>query len=1577
MKSFPVEKDNSAKNDSFKEHLKGNSPTTSAEISLYRKQPVYERHAGVSSQDEGSGEGSDCTPSSKPNLEVFKSYDDNLYCASEYGSLPENILQRPSSPTDSFLSIPDDSPSIQGSFVSSIGGRSLPPSIASRSGLGSPTPSLRRFDVRFQSRLSRTNLSASRLSASNVKTHVQDVISNEDRYHFENTGSPLPPWDIVRWTKLRKIGAQAFSEVGKRNFGTPTCFSVSSSIVLGTSKGIILIFDYHQNLKSVIGPGSKAVESGPLTSIAISADHLVVAGGHANGAIFTWEISRPARSFLHIPSLDSTQVTKRTLDGHMPNIAVRHLGFLGTRHTALVSADDHGMAFSHLATRGLGVVGRTVKTTRILGRYPNNISTNRKPRKPSTVLGFAPLPLGNVERYTDTLGLTAILTPHLLVIVSTTPVAQTQYKIAKLKDLSTQSSLSGCLAWFPAVKLNSSDPKNNINFSKVKLIYCWSNILKVLEIEEIESPDRPQSLSFKSRNRWVAEESIVAVQWLSESVLTVLTVTQRLIILEDCSMRVIGTFDLIHKHIYHQDLFSKHLLTLVEGIDGEESNTYGSIADAFYMSFKAYKGRMFLLSFDDVSVGTLPKWTDRIFVLIENGDFVTAIRLGTSYYSGNAEKIITGLPQDAELRHTMVRDELLKAMRTSLKRVLHQNQELHTDDTRYRKDLAEACIEACICMGDYVFLFDEVFESFEEKQSAEIFIMALEPQILDDRITSIPTAVIKNIITYFANERHQSRVDKIICHVEWSSLDIDQVVTLCKQYKLYDALISVWNRAFLDYITPLVELMNLLALLSQEDKLSINRDVAENHILSVNAFKMFPYMSYTFTGRAYPTGEDLDEKKARTAKAQLYWFLFSGGKISWPKISGKPITFQPSQEDEPSFPYLRMILMFDAPSFLSVLNEAFEDSFLNDYPEHDINNYDLSEEDAFGTTVNRQYIITILLEVMNPDEFATVDTIYLNMFIARNLPKFPQFVLLSSSTLRKVLLGLCNYPDQDISDDAQLSAEYLLSVYRPSDIQSFLSLFQKVGFYRVLKGIYKSEAQWSRLLQAYFDDPNDQQSIFDCISDYLRPGSGLTRRQIREVHQVLKAHIVDLVHLDAVKMAQIINLYAPELHKIFLDGLAEEPELMYIYLRTIFEFETINLGEPKILSHAALTEKYVQLMCKFDPSRVAAFVETVQVSDLRLDEVLPYMEENGTIDAAVILITRHGQLTEAMRRLIKHMKRLESILLGIFSGSTNISRLINIEESVKDLLETLKKYTNVGIWLCKNQSRRQSQLPARRESLPIPESLPEETLWLDFIETTVQITQNLLTSFQYLNNMTSDNQREMILAQIRTPVQSAFTALLASTTTSSTSGTSLSFIRILRAFLTRASISSPSLSDLRSVLTSVFSAYTYEESILSLVNRLLEKNLFINVQTAIGLRQRGWKPSNSVCGECDQRVWGPGVTGDIYSKWEEREDLDFRRRKERRSELAGGYIERGKGRARLQHIGGGAAELDRKQNLPGSSNIESDTTEFPSHENWQIAAKQNLDLGPLIVLACGHTYHQTCLENLQEESADLKCPIDG
>ncbi|KAK4964365.1 hypothetical protein LTR28_003799, partial [Elasticomyces elasticus] len=417
-------------------------------------------------------------------------------------------------------SIPDDTPSEQESLRSPTAG-SLP--LARRPVSRTPSGALQPFERRFQARLPSSLLQSPRAQSPAFLTpHSRQSSLSFQAFQPSEDGAdtPQPPWEVVRWTKLRKITGQAFSEAGKRNFGRPTYLAVSATIAIGTSKGLILIFDYHQTLRSIIGQGTKAAECGSITSLAISADYSTIAGGHSNGWIFTWELARPAKPFLQIPPLDRTQLSQQHPDGHVAGRAILHVGFLGTRHTALVSADDGGMAFSQLATRGLGAVARNVKTTRLLGRYPATAPGSDHSRKPSSVLAFAPLPLGNVEQATDAMGLTALLTPYLLVIVSTTPIAQTQHKTPRPKEITPHSAMSGCLAWFPAVKLKATASQTEQDTSQTKLVYCWSNVLTVLDVEIRESDgppekDKPPSLRFRPRSRWRSEEVIVAVQWLS------------------------------------------------------------------------------------------------------------------------------------------------------------------------------------------------------------------------------------------------------------------------------------------------------------------------------------------------------------------------------------------------------------------------------------------------------------------------------------------------------------------------------------------------------------------------------------------------------------------------------------------------------------------------------------------------------------------------------------------------------------------------------------------------------------------------------------------------------------------------------------------------------------------------------------------------------------------------------------------------------------------------------------------------------------------------------------------------------
>ncbi|KAK4990471.1 Vacuolar protein sorting-associated protein 8 [Elasticomyces elasticus] len=1466
-------------------------------------------------------------------------------------------------------SIPDDTPSEQESLRSPTAG-SLP--LARRPVSRTPSGALQPFERRFQARLPSSLLQSPRAQSPAFLTpHSRQSSLSFQAFQPSEDGAdtPQPPWEVVRWTKLRKITGQAFSEAGKRNFGRPTYLAVSATIAIGTSKGLILIFDYHQTLRSIIGQGTKAAECGSITSLAISADYSTIAGGHSNGWIFTWELARPAKPFLQIPPLDRTQLSQQHPDGHVAGRAILHVGFLGTRHTALVSADDGGMAFSQLATRGLGAVARNVKTTRLLGRYPATAPGSDHSRKPSSVLAFAPLPLGNVEQATDAMGLTALLTPYLLVIVSTTPIAQTQHKTPRPKEITPHSAMSGCLAWFPAVKLKATASQTEQDTSQTKLVYCWSNVLTVLDVEIRESDgppekDKPPSLRFRPRSRWRSEEVIVAVQWLSRSVLGVLTISQRLVIVEDYTLRVTDTFDLLQKHIYHEDLFSRQLNTVIEQLDEEDASMHGVVADAFHMSFRAYKGRLFLLGFNDVAIGTLSNWADRLVALMEEGDFIAAIRLATSYYVGGGDKLTVGLPEDDDMRHAMVKEKLLDMVNASLKYTFGraQDEAVVPSDAPLIQQLAEECFKACVSMREVDFLFDDVYDWYQGASEEGTFLETLEGHVLENEITIVPPIVVKDLVAHYTSQNRGARLEEMLCRLDPRVMDIDQVTTLCKQFGLYDALIYVWTEALGDFVTPLIDLLTLVKIFGESAQ-------PEDETLTpyfASAMKVFPYLAYTLTGRSYPSGKSLPDREAIMAKSDIYSFLFAGKPTPWPKVSGRVFRTRGDGIAEPSYPYLRLLLGFDAASFMSMLNEAFEDPFLNG-PQEQIMNGSMDESGApkrqVSTSFTRQYIVSILLEVMAAEDFAHEDTVFRDMFIARNLPKFPQFIMLSGSSLRRIVQNLCSVPKEELADDCQLSVEYLLSIYHPPDLLSLVPLFRQAGFTRVLKSTYRSEQQYARLVETYFEDVENRDAVFDCIGDCLRPSAGLTQKQTRDVQSVIADHARDLANISAVRTAQTLKAYAPNLLVTVLDALDEDSQSQFLFLRTLMEpsilLEKADLQAPvdgRVV--AEFSERYVRLMCSFDPAHVADYVGMLQSGDLRLEQVLPAMESSGVIDATVVLLARDGMTHAAMDRLVKHLGTLESALTGLVEAASESPDVANTEEAAEDLLEAVQKYTKVGIWLCQGQTKASQQ-----SRMPRPRTNPtwdvderdldlDELLWLDLLDTVVLMTKNLTAAAECKSDHPTETSNALdtqnIISTLRSTIQQAFTALLTSTTATSKPppGQRLrlkdhhTFLHILRAFLTRASRTAPTLSDLRAVLSDIFAAYTYESSILSLSNSMLSSTMFVNVQLAHERRQKGWRPRGMVCEGCKRRAWGTGVGEGVWEAWVEREEEreDERRRKQDEAgQSAGRSRSRGKGRA------------NERQSRPQVQ-----------QSGEEDVAKE--DSATLVVFACKHVWHRRCLE---------------
>jgi vacuolar protein sorting-associated protein 8 len=309
-----------------------------------------------------------------------------------------------------------------------------------------------------------------------------------------------------------------------------------------------------------------------VTAIALSHDHTYVASGHASGHIQLFDLKTPQTTARFVAPTSVAAVTSGRQEGHLLGSRIVSVGFVAGRHTAIISADEKGLAFYHSLGKVLFVDASDI--LRILGKYAEEDIINSAPSspRPSTspaqrsqngfapplelpfrrrrrtrngILGMAPLPLGTCPHPTDAYNIVALLTPAKLVIVGLKPSAKTWLKRAREEEEDSARSRSrwkGTLAWWPSVlpgasmsvldsKKGATNGKNLSVPTTPMLVYSWGSTFYLLRVSEAKVKQtvrnaRTGKLSeveigtivFEDAGKWSLNNDVLAVQWLNTNV---------------------------------------------------------------------------------------------------------------------------------------------------------------------------------------------------------------------------------------------------------------------------------------------------------------------------------------------------------------------------------------------------------------------------------------------------------------------------------------------------------------------------------------------------------------------------------------------------------------------------------------------------------------------------------------------------------------------------------------------------------------------------------------------------------------------------------------------------------------------------------------------------------------------------------------------------------------------------------------------------------------------------------------------------------------------------------------------------
>lgn len=1323
--------------------------------------------------------------------------------------------------------------------------------------------------------------------------HSSNVSPNQSRRFFDerlvsnfNT-MPILPTEPLRlfiennndfespnmnWGRLRKIGDIIFLTENQRQYGSPIVMVTSdTSIAFGTDQGAVYVFSFQQELLHVVKTSNLKLSS-TITCLAFSFDSTYIVVGYSDGYINLWDLKK------NDPIITVKPVTLHELQhngshfaiGHIENVAIRHLEFVGARHTSFLSSDHRGMLFYH--NGGRSILGFYCNSKILIGKYDFGVIDYTK-----AILGFHSLPLGESRHDSDLLGLVSFITPQALVVVSTKPKFQTQYKIGRYSSINAKLDLTGCLLWFPVFQKNDK-------FSPPSLVFAWSNILTILDVQtskhKNEYDEIDISVGFIKERKWVCTESIDIIKQFNSEVIFVMTRSLRAYFLSRNNLKVLKEFDLINRNLKYLNIFT--------------DNDIGLAKKSYSQSLSCFKSNIFIFDRTEVSMGSLSNWADILMDLINNEKYLEALRTSRDQYIGEADLLLIGLPEDDLIRHNLVRGYIVQIFKAFMKTMFQNSQAIvNGQEDRYSTFL-HFSLETCVVIEADSDLYDLIFDVFSANGNCSLFFQELEEFILSSQIYVLSPTILKAMVEHYFKEGDPATLEKMICLLDITQLDIDFTISICKKYNLNDTFSFIWTTVLDDYLTPMIDALKQIKIFTEDCNLTTQQ---KNGILQ-NVSYIYPYIAYTLTGRQYPTEKLINYNRFNTAKQNIYYFLFSGSAISWPPNTPKFHTVT-NYELEPTFPYLHALLKFDSKSMTATLNEAFEDEILNE-DELDFNTVNSKK---YQLKVNRQYIIDILLSMMNDDDFklSFIDKIYISIFISRNYPKYQQFIKLAGSITDDLVMIFCtagkiyhsNIPSSEMEEkfgitsedvhlltpeviqDCELSLQSLFSVYKPLDIRPILIEIEDAKYYNVMLSIYKSENMYQNILYLWIQLQAKQNSRQVDHGDYENPflesGSEINVKNIFQsvpnmVHNALKntppnqiSNVVNLIAKnfstfvtnDPKGIARIVTCDYPQLAKEIIT--LKDSKAKFVFLREIFELSSQGSAmNASIGSDQKLKLEYIRsLIQDLDYCR-----KNGRDTRQSKDDLTKFVLGISNLDVDIVNLLKDSDQVIERNLLVDYYVRDSKYEMAYELLSESIRSLSKLINSDGYSIERENRITKL-LSRCFSITEISDHLLLEKESLDSSLNLRENLLLK-----TVELAVEMFTEEKIKEAESHDKNLVYIMYKKMVSISFSYITNISKYNTQS-------FGNILEKYLSRSSVKITTLGDMRMVLNEVFFSSVNDKKIISLIKRLVEADIFEDLETIQSLKEKGWTCINTECEICGKNLWGSHIGEEIYESWKD------------------------------------------------------------------------------------------------------------
>jgi len=689
-------------------------------------------------------------------------------------------------------------------------------------------------------------------------------------------------------SSLKYAGMDMISSQLKRNAsykqhgpGTATAIHVNPKFfVVGTSNGLLLVFDSLQEIRQVMGsnnaPGTRCLKA--VTAIDMTPAGNLLVCGYSSGEIALWDVFKGA-------------ILKRVTDLHRRRVSqlqfIRGVGeSLDASANAVefwtVSADAGGSANRGFWSKSMwsnynadfdclidGSAG-AVPALHVLspmaewnfdrakgrGSVSKDKEKDNKIPKSGGSGGAAEALAVNVAEglavpaHMQNLQLLAFDTLSRSYLVQVQPVIRVLHRwAAPAVAEGTERERVSCLHWSWTTcrhyRVMASKPPyaSKPDTAAPVLARAWGKTVEVLWVTCLPASG-DMKFEFETVASSVQDGNVLSLRWLDEDRLVILTqrtvsvVNQHLTVLERCQL-------------------TPQVAISVQA--AAEASHAGKVDDSTVSSLFSRERYVYVLGPEALARLHLQSWVEQADQLVYDGRWLEALALaldeggymvegtsGNSTGSAKAAQVVSYVHRYAELALAQGGKGALAA----------------TQMQSHFQLVSSVCLEFCFACGNFSVLFGSLYDVFAKVRQQLHFLDALEAYIMRGDLTVLPTHILTDLFEFFAKNQRMSALERCVVNLVIPAKDLDFASAFLLKRGMSSAFLNVWARGLGDYVGAFQCQIEYLLQFESRNSSAYQRASSPAPAVSVNVpltpeqieigYKLLLFVRYTAAGKVFP-----------------------------------------------------------------------------------------------------------------------------------------------------------------------------------------------------------------------------------------------------------------------------------------------------------------------------------------------------------------------------------------------------------------------------------------------------------------------------------------------------------------------------------------------------------------------------------------------------------------------------------------------------------------------------------------------------------------------------------------------------